>query len=508
MKTLLTIAIALLLAQALQAQIPDPVKNPKAQTSKLTEWWRADNMGYGGAGATWIDNFYNGKGALVISTPTGVQTWQMRYPWDTVNIFTWAGGDANIKTADFNGDGLTDYIDGKGYVYLGVANGLPANLPAVRINMDNTVLERILILDIDHDGLSDVVDIGIGNRKYFRVSYGKSDAREMVVDTISTGDIIDDYNFVIQGFGKTNNKFRVVLRHYNYTINSHPPYTTVTTDGFRLYDISWHRGDKSTTNALLDEYSYNTPTEGDPLTTSVLQLSKDTTTLVVVTSNVQNSLRTTISVYDLSSDHFSGVAKMQADSLMEIQQANGLAIRDALPSLCLKYIKQLPTCRYSMQSKFNNDDKPTLTWVYNDASTVFIDERLATGVFRIMNAGSRFDGVHDKSYMTVWTRDDSTVSIVGFDDRTKNNVLSVTQIANTSDRIIKITLEFPSLVSDWSLVAYNEEGRVCRSFNENSQDVTKSDRHIEVQCKLPSAGMYLFSCRYNDQSVSLKFIQE
>ncbi|MBL7998592.1 MAG: VCBS repeat-containing protein [Candidatus Kapabacteria bacterium] len=121
---LISILLALVaLTHTALAQEPTPPVTQSVPT--LKEWWRADNMGYGLNGATWIDNFYNGKGALVVSTPNGVQTWQLRYPWDTVNIFTWAGGNANLKTGDFNGDGVKDFIDADGKIYKGVQNGFP-----------------------------------------------------------------------------------------------------------------------------------------------------------------------------------------------------------------------------------------------------------------------------------------------------------------------------------------------------------------------------------------------
>ncbi|MBL7999813.1 MAG: VCBS repeat-containing protein, partial [Candidatus Kapabacteria bacterium] len=147
------LAIAALTHTAL-AQEPSPPVTQSVPT--LKEWWRADNMGYGVDGMTWIDNFYNGKGALVVGTPKGVQTWQLRYPWDTVNIFTWTGGSGNLKTGDFNGDGVTDYIDQKGNVYKGSRNGLP-ELTTIRVGFPSSEgLSPFFVGDFNRDGKSDV----------------------------------------------------------------------------------------------------------------------------------------------------------------------------------------------------------------------------------------------------------------------------------------------------------------------------------------------------------------
>ncbi len=72
---------------------------------------------------TWLDNFYHGKGALVVYTSEGVKTWLLRFPGDTMNVFSWEKGSSNIKTGDFNGDGITDYVDENGYIYEGIKNG-------------------------------------------------------------------------------------------------------------------------------------------------------------------------------------------------------------------------------------------------------------------------------------------------------------------------------------------------------------------------------------------------
>ena len=114
MKLYLVTFYFLLCSLSLFAQIQHTTQIQDVPT--LQEWWRADNKGYGVDGMTWLDNFYNGKGALVVSTPNGVQTWLLRFPGDVENVFTWQGGDANIKTGDFNGDGVTDYVDGKGNI--------------------------------------------------------------------------------------------------------------------------------------------------------------------------------------------------------------------------------------------------------------------------------------------------------------------------------------------------------------------------------------------------------
>ncbi len=156
MKALLYTILVASLVSAMSAQDNTPSTGLKPQAVEMKEWWRVDDNGYGVAGMTWLDNFYNGMGVLVVSTPSGVQSWQLRYPGDTVNVFSWTGGDANIQTGDFNGDGLTDYLDGKGNLYLGQAQGLP-KAPVLVAPLDPISFNSVC--DINDDGVDDVISV-------------------------------------------------------------------------------------------------------------------------------------------------------------------------------------------------------------------------------------------------------------------------------------------------------------------------------------------------------------
>ncbi|HYF03008.1 MAG TPA: VCBS repeat-containing protein [Patescibacteria group bacterium] len=143
----------------------------------LQEWWRApaDIIGLGRS-VSFLPNFYNGKDAIVVSVPDPTNpflpmhfhTWLNRFPGDTQNVFSWKGG--NVKSGDFNGDGITDYVDGAGYIYKGIQNGQPPMPePVARyISGEN-------IFDFNSDGFDDIYAINED-----KILYGSTDLTKLV----------------------------------------------------------------------------------------------------------------------------------------------------------------------------------------------------------------------------------------------------------------------------------------------------------------------------------------
>ncbi|MFN8359427.1 MAG: T9SS type A sorting domain-containing protein, partial [Candidatus Kapaibacterium sp.] len=261
----------LLLVLVLLCTAPVIAQSPVQDTiPQLKEWWRVDNMGYGApygrdddGGMTWLDNFYNGKGALVVSSPDGVKTWQMRFPGDTTNVFTWKGkggpsgtldgGNPTIKIGDFNGDGTTDYIDAWGNIYEGVKNGEP---PAANTITPSELLTPWFVGDFNGDGYDDVADgtSGLGIKPML-IIYGKSSIKEMKAEPISIPQI-DSNNVPIVAYMVGAKEMRIICTHTYWTNNFNYPFKTVYKDGLRLVRAWWDGS--SFKSEVLDEFSYNT----------------------------------------------------------------------------------------------------------------------------------------------------------------------------------------------------------------------------------------------------------
>lgn len=220
---------------------PLAAQNPTADTiPQLKEWWRADNMQYAKYGMTWLDNFYQGKGALVVWTPQGVKTWLLRFPGDTMNVFTWEKGSSNISTGDFNGDGIRDYIDENGYIYEGIQNGEP---PKAAVSGQG--FKPSLVSDVNGDGYDDMLASNA-------VVFGKKDLSSLKTETFTLAGI-DSNNAPIASYMVSKNEMRIICRHYYWTNNVNFPFRTVYKDGLRLVRVWWDgSGFKS---EVLDEFT-------------------------------------------------------------------------------------------------------------------------------------------------------------------------------------------------------------------------------------------------------------
>ncbi|MBX7154304.1 MAG: VCBS repeat-containing protein, partial [Bacteriodetes bacterium] len=305
------VVVFLLTASTLLAQIPNP-KSEVQSVPVLQEWWRADNMGYGINGMTWLENFYNGKGALVISTPNGVQTWQLRYPWDTVNVFTWQGGDANIKTGDFNGDGIIDYLDGKGNIYQGTQQGKPPVLSNKKLEY-SLRHDQLRITDINKDGKSDVMvfaDALYPNGLFAQVFLGNQIIDNIKPKNVNRVGLIDTSSFSYCLYETEQHELRMITVYYKKG----------SFDGYKLYDVSLNNADTSIKLKQLHEFmvSDDKRTCGG---TNTLLIDNLKHTIYWVALEMINERRelTNVTAYDLTNDTFNKLYSVRMDSVSTIE---------------------------------------------------------------------------------------------------------------------------------------------------------------------------------------------
>jgi hypothetical protein len=266
----------------------------------LQEWWRAPENMVVGRGISYLPNFYNGKGALAISVQrvagTNVtntfETWLNRYKGDTNSVFNWKGG-TFVKRADFNGDGITDYIDGGGFIYQGIKNGEPPNPePVTKIDFLSGV-DNCFVLDADNDGLDDIV-FNFSAIK-LNVVKGKKDIRTMVTekDNINIpGFQNGDRSYIRGAYIGRDSVLKIVVMEYRTDWNEEK-------DNIDIYSITWPVADSlaqvrrtGRIRGLYDQWTFFNGT------VYILRISADSQYMFV------SKLGTTFSkyIYDLRTD--------------------------------------------------------------------------------------------------------------------------------------------------------------------------------------------------------------
>ncbi len=315
MKALLNAILVASLVSAMSAQGNAPSSGLKPQAVEMKEWWRVDDKGYGVNGMTWLDNFYNGKGVLVVSTPTGVQSWQLRYPGDTVNVFSWTGGDAYIKTGDFNGDGVIDYLDGKGNLYLGQAQGLP-KAPVLVAPLDQ--ISSNSVCDINDDGIDDVITVSQNHTTVlFSVKLGDGSESTLQHPSVGVKRYFDSTRSVMSIYSKSKIQHRLLVRYGPY-------YYGNGVDALELYEMKWSPNDSLLTfnklsNRVISQFdqSWHSGCLFQPSESSVYRMQAER----IDVSDVE-FYRSNLKIYNLSNDSIESVVTTRCDSVASIVPMN------------------------------------------------------------------------------------------------------------------------------------------------------------------------------------------
>ncbi len=247
MKTLLYLfAVVFLYAAPLYAQNP-----PESQAiPELQEWWRApaNEKGLGRYGVSHIPNFYHGKDAMGVSINNGqMETWLNRFPGDRENVFTWKGG-GPVLQADFNGDGITDYLGGA-IVYRGVKNGEPPDSIPVR----TLTISPSMIADVNHDGYADIIDWYDGGGLSYggsigRVAYGAADFNDMKVVSFHCATSMDSTMEMERMYMGTDGDMRILMFAYDLVGDPRRDF-----NGYFLFRAKWKTGDTLPTYEKLAE---------------------------------------------------------------------------------------------------------------------------------------------------------------------------------------------------------------------------------------------------------------
>ena len=336
MKHLLLHLLGILFICAAPASGQQPTQDTIPQ---LKEWWRADNMQYAKYGMTWLENFYQGKGALVVWTPQGVKTWLLRFPGDTMNVFTWEKGSANIKTGDFNGDGIIDYIDEKSNIYQGIKNG---ELPKTEAVYFGGYYPEISV-DVNGDGNDDIFNFPSSSLPRppaeMKVAFGYKDLNKMYWQTIPMSHI-DSNNAVVGCFTK-GKEIYVVCRRYFWHYEK--AYSVIDRDGLRLVRVWWDGGGFK--SEVLDEFTVDTQNGTGIYWVGALHLLAQGNPYYICATQILGKVdNSDVAIYDLSNDKFEKRSSTRIDRISGIGVLHHSIDGDSIQDWWVRYFQ---TNRYS-----------------------------------------------------------------------------------------------------------------------------------------------------------------
>lgn len=203
------------------AQDPKAGETKEPDLPTLQEWWRTEFEPTEGGGISYLPNFKDGHGALAITTADGDKTWMLKFPGDTANVFTWqTNGAKKIQTGDFNGDGITDYLDALGNIYRGIQNGQPPEPEFINYPSAAHYVERRTIVDINNDGFDDIVLAGYMESPHI-ISFilGGSDIKNLRIASKTKNKLYQYYDEDVTGIYRApDNTWRVLAYWDNFTL--------------------------------------------------------------------------------------------------------------------------------------------------------------------------------------------------------------------------------------------------------------------------------------------------
>ncbi|MBS1537047.1 MAG: VCBS repeat-containing protein, partial [Bacteroidetes bacterium] len=163
MKTLLLSLLVIVLNSAMLS-----AQTPVLDLPELQEWYSWP--GAQGSYISYLPNFDSANGGMnaITQKRKGDPTWFNRFAYDTTNQFSWNGGSWSVVQVDFNGDGISDYLDGEGRVYQGIEKGKP---PGAGFGKYERGGDNPFVGDFNKDGFEDVVTPSRESQT-FRIIFG------------------------------------------------------------------------------------------------------------------------------------------------------------------------------------------------------------------------------------------------------------------------------------------------------------------------------------------------
>jgi hypothetical protein len=488
MKTLLSLIAAILFcSMSLFAQ--SPVQDTIPQ---LKEWWRVDNLQYGKYGMTWLDNFYQGKGALVVWTPQGVKTWLLRFPGDTMNVFSWEKGSSNIKTGDFNGDGITDYIDENSNIYEGVKNGEP---PKQATQTPAKGFFPWIVTDINGDGKDDMIKPGLPGS----VLFGKSNLSEIINEKMILPGL-DSNNEAIVAYMVSPKEMRIVCGHRYWTNSVNYPFRNIYKDGLRLVRAWWDgTGFKS---EILDEFTVDTK-DGTGLywQGGLLQQPNQKWYFIHATQIGGSVNNTNVAVYDLSKNKMEKLYSVRMDGISGINSLRYGLDSMNVPSLCIRQYAGNPIMHIyngNISNSFNEIAKFTTVQV---TSLISLPDVSGNGKPDIALSNEYdFTSADIKYRFSILTYKDTANNVIEEQkDMTTLSIEALPPMPVLRSQTIQMKISIPTL-GDYNLSLYDSMGKKIISKKLLIQNVGQNYINFDLFQFVIAGGKYTVELEGNGRA--------
>jgi hypothetical protein len=480
MKALVLSSLSLVLfIIAAPAHAQTPVQDTIPQ---LQEWWRADDMQYGKYGMTWLDNFYNGKGALVVWTPNGVQTWQMRFAGDIENVFTWQKGSANIKAGDFNGDGITDYVDENGNIYEGIQNGQP---PKNEAQTPVPLFQAALVVDINGDGYDDMMTAG-------SVVLGKAKISDMKHEKLAFPEVDSNNNGIIGVYSNAPKELRILCRQRYWVNLPNFPFHRDYKNGLRLIRVWWNGTGFS--SEKLDEFNVNTEdSTGIYWMGALSPLRQGKNYFICATMILGKNQNTNVTLYDLSKDK---IDKLYSNRMDKIAAGGINSLRygidtNATPSICIRQYNEFaePVLHIYNGNISDNLREIAQYTTVQVASLISLPDITGDGRSDIALSNDYFPSF-EKYRFCVLSLKDSITSV----NEVKSNVLQpiikvISPFPVSNNQTVKLKISVPQ-ASNYTLTLFDNSGKKIVGKTEIYQLSGEQVLTINIGDYKVSSGLY------------------
>ncbi len=253
MKILLCLASVLLLIAA-----PLHAQKPVVELPELQEWYSLSEVG---VGISYLPGFSSDGGMNAIAVHiSGDPTWYNRFPYDTVNKFSWSkDGTYLVVQVDLNGDGIMDYVDSRGFVYKGITKNQPPEKVAISQPIEHLNMSRTITGDFNGDGYEDIIsaiktELSDGGNDIFILLLGNSDLTK--TKKIIVSEPINNNECLIGAYVNKEGSTRILTYHLDSN----------RWEGFALYSLDFTggqvSGDIKVTLTILDSFgTYLVPNE-------------------------------------------------------------------------------------------------------------------------------------------------------------------------------------------------------------------------------------------------------
>ncbi len=457
-----------------------------------------DNL-YSKAQATFLDSTRYRPGALVVGLPQGVVSWYAQFPIDTINRFTWRGGDAHLLPLDINGDGLRDFVDSKGNLYVSGHGPWPDSL----YRELGLATGYIAVGDLNQDGLDDIVN----------VSYIKSIVSVVLghreIDSISqkssTSEYLDSVNFPLASFSTSGGGLNLVCRHYQYIVDQRGE-MRLTADGIRLINVRSAVNAGAVITKLLVDTSWAVSNTVGELWAFKLRSVQSRNSMFLSTKNSNRVGDIKLSIVDIDSNLFIPIRDYLVDSLVRVECLNHSVDDDDVPDVLVTRVNNFKSDLYSLNSMMELREIAELS-LFPTASAFSFAASGSLLFNGIAGYGTYTKGAHVYTVLSLLRVVDSTVNLVPTSHNSLSTKISITPNPVQSSGVIDVafTVTNPGLYTA-SINTYS--GKQTYIGSQLQYDIGVRHLRLDIAACGLQPGVYCLNMTDGTTTHSANFIVE